>query len=244
MINVYWSPWYRQSNLYVDNYLNYPELDSAYLDLVKGKDNSNHADNFFNCYAFKSAVKNMYCLRNPYDVDFIYERGQCRSKTPPKTGIDLSVTSQIKSPSVKESSTINYCVNWIFFADKPLQIQTLHPWMHNTEMSKTAYYVPGQYDISSWFRPVEGAFQLFPGKNTFTSKENEPLIYVNFLTDEKINLQKFYLTPSLIEHSISCTHLKHYKKFTALNSLYKTFHKSKLRNRVLTEIKQNLLEDK
>ena len=43
MINVYWSPWYRQSNLYVDNYLNYPELDSAYLDLVKGKDNSNHA---------------------------------------------------------------------------------------------------------------------------------------------------------------------------------------------------------
>ena len=116
--------------------------------------------------------------------------------------------------------------------------------MHNTEMSKTAYYVPGQYDISSWFIPVEGAFQLFPGKNTFTSKENEPLIYVNFLTDEKINLQKFYLTPSLIEHSISCTHLKHYKKFTALNSLYKTFHKSKLRNRVLTEIKQNLLEDK
>lgn len=243
MINVYWSPWYRDERLYKENYLTHYEIDNLYADLVKKKDNSNFADNFFNCYAFKGAIKNTYCLRNPYSVDFVYENGNTISRNPPKSGYDLAMTSQIKSSSMINALTINYCVNWIFFADKPLKIQTFHPWMHETELSKTAFYVPGEFDISNWFRPVEGAYQLFPGKNSFKSNEGDPLIYINFLTEEKIKLQKFYLSKELIDFSLSCTNLKHYKKFTALNSLYKVFHKSRLKNKILSEIKNNLLEN-
>jgi len=243
MITVYWSPWYGNATTYNENYLTHYELDNVYSDLLAHKDPQNVRDNFFNCYAFKDFLKNMYCLRNPYSVDFRYENGNCISNVPPKAVYDLSVTSQVKASSVKDALTINYGASWIFFADKPLKIQTMHPWMHGTEASKTSFYVPGSFDISKWFRPIETACQLFPGENTFKSDEGEPLIYINFLTDEKIVLKKFYLTQDIINLSMSCLKLKYFKSFKALNYLYKVFTQSKLKNRILSEIKKNVIEE-
>lgn len=243
MITVYWSPWYRDHKVYAENYLAHYEPEKVYVDLVKQKEEKNIADNYFNCHAFKNFCKNLYSLKNPYTVDLFYEDGRAYSKNPPKTGYDLAITSQVKQPSVKNSLTVNYCVNWIFFADKPLNLQTLQPWMHKTESSKTSFYVPGTFDISRWFRPIEMACQLFPGEITFKSLEGEPLIYANFLTDEPIVLKKFYLTPELIDMSISCISLKNFKKFKSLNSLYRVFNRTLLQKKILKEIQKNVIEE-
>lgn len=243
MITVYWSPWYMNHDLYTENYLTHYEPEKVYTNLVKNKENSNIGDNFFNCHAFKNFCKNLYALKNPYTVDLIYENERVSSRNPPKIGYDLAMTSQTKSPSVKNCYTINYCVNWIFFADKPVELQTMHPWMHRTDMSKTAYYVPGQFDISKWFRPVEVACQLFPEENTFTAQEEEPLIYANFITNEPIKLKKFFLTPELISLSTSCTHLKRFKTFKSLNTLYKVFNTNLLQKKILKEIQKNVIEE-
>ena len=48
---------------------------------------------------FKDALKNMYCLRNPYSVNLRYENDQCISNTPPKAVYDLAMTSRVKSPA-------------------------------------------------------------------------------------------------------------------------------------------------
>lgn len=243
MITIYWSPWYGDHKTYTENYLSHYELEKVYIDLVKNKNEENIADNFFNCHAFKSFSKNLYSLKNPYTVDLIYSPdGKVVSRNPPRKGYDLAMTSQVKHPSVKNDLTINYCTNWIFFADKPVHIQTLQPWMHKTEASKTSYYVPGTFDISKWFRPIEMACQLFPGENTFKSLEGEPLIYANFLTDEPIILKKFYLTPELIDLSMSCIKLKYFKSFKSINSLYKIFQKSLLKKKILKEIQKNIIE--
>ena len=246
MTTVYWSPWYHDSNLYTDNYLTHYPIESVYKDLAKNKDSNNVTDNFFNCHAFKNFCKNMYYLRNPYTIDFefIPEQKRVVSKKPPGPNLmDLSVTTQIKQPSVKNDLTINYCVNWIFFADNPVTIQTLAPFMHDPEIYKTSYYVPGMYDISQWFRPFELALQMKPGQTTLKSYEGEPVVYVKFNTDEPIKIQKFYLTQSLINHSKSCMKLKGFKKFRSLKNLYQVFNNSFLRNRILKEIQENVIED-
>lgn len=243
MITVYWSPWYVDHSIYTDGYLTHYEPENVYTSLVKNKDNANITDNFFNCHAFKNFCKNLYALKNPYTVDFIYDHGQAVSRYQSKKTMDLAMTTHLKVPSIKNSTTINYCVNWIFFADKPVEIQTMHPWMHNREMSESCYYVPGQYDISKWFRPIEVACQLFPGENTFKSKEEDPLIYAKFLTDEPIVLKKFFLTPELIELTNSCTHLKRFKAFKSLNKLYSIFTRSLLQKKILKEIQKNVIDD-
>ena len=111
MITVYWSPWYADKKTYDENYLTHYGLDNVYADLLVHKDQSNARDNFFNCYAFKGAMKNMYCLRNPYSVDLRYENGKCISNAPPKAIYDLAMTSQVKAPSMQDALTINYGVS-------------------------------------------------------------------------------------------------------------------------------------
>ena len=53
MTTVYWSPWYINHDLYVENYLAHHELENVYSELVEFKNKSNIEDNFFNCHAFK-----------------------------------------------------------------------------------------------------------------------------------------------------------------------------------------------
>ena len=85
--------------------------------------------------------------------------------------------------------------------------------------------------------------ELFPGENTFKSKEEVPLIYVKFLTDEPVVLKKFFLTPELIELTNSCTHLKRFKAFKSLNKLYNIFTRSLLQKKILKEIQKNVIDD-
>ena len=47
MITVYWSPWYVDHSIYTDSYLTHYEPENVYTSLVKNKDNTNIADNFF-----------------------------------------------------------------------------------------------------------------------------------------------------------------------------------------------------
>ena len=82
-----------------------------------------------------------------------------------------------------------------------------------------------------------------PGQTTLKSYGGEPVVYVKFHTDDPINIKKFYLTQSLINHSKSCMNLKGFKKFINLKDLYKVFNNSFYRNRILKEIQENIIED-
>ena len=245
--NIYWSPWYQAEEPYNDHFLTHYPLENVYTDLLKTKESRNVVDNFFNCHAFKSFCKNMYMVRAPYDVNWRFlpdpnGGGRVESINPNPNIIDNSFIASIKQPSVNGSLTINYSCNWIFFADKPVQIQTFAPWMHDPEIYKTSYYVPGMYDISQWFRPFELALQMKPGQTTLKSYEGEPVVYVKFHSDEPIKLQRFYLTESLINHSTSCVGLKKFKSFKNLKDLYKVFTNTFLQQRILNEIKDNIIE--
>ena len=244
---IYWSPWYRGTEPYTDNYLAHYNIEGVYQDLVKDKETRNVSDNFFNCHAFKSFCKNLYFLRNPYTIDFKYipEEGRVISNKQPKGSLqDLApLLGQNKQPSVKNGLTINYSCNWIFFADKPVQLQTMAPFMHENEIYKTSYYVPGMYDISQWFRPFELALQMKPGQRDLKSIEGEPVVYVKFHTDDNIKLKRVFLTQELINHSMSCVNLKKFKTFRTLPNLYKIFNASYLRKKVLRELENNVLEN-
>jgi hypothetical protein len=113
--------------------------------------------------------------------------------------------------------------------------------MHKTELTNSGYYVPGTFDISKWFRPLEFAFQLWPGENNFKAAEDDPLLYVKFDTEEKLNLQEFYMTPEIYSISNSCISLKNFSRVKALNKLYDIFRGSGMQNKLLKEIQKNII---
>ena len=77
-------------------------------------------------------------------------------------------------------------------------------------------------------------------KNTYVFN-NQPLFYLRFLTDKKINLKRFALTPNLDSYGKKCVDAKSYfGPRRPLDYLYEKFTKSRTRDLVLKEIKENL----
>ncbi len=236
---VYWSPWHDPKS-YPEHFLSYPDPIKVLDSLKEHKNLENKLDNFFNCPGFVNSVKNTYMFTAPVDADIYVEDGYMKMDIDNSRAYDPN-TVIFKQQSLINSHTIRYNANYIFFAEEELYIHSTPPYLHKTEVTNHGYYVPGTMDISSWFRPLEYAYQMWPGHNRFKVTQDEPLMYVDFLTDDNIKLKKFYMTPELIEMSMSCVRLKYRRREKNLLKLYEIFRASKLRDRVLSEIKKNLL---
>jgi hypothetical protein len=104
------------------------------------------------------------------------------------------------------------------------------------------YYIGGGMDIGQWFRPIEGAIQLNQNTNTVTLNRHDPIAYVKFLTDEPIELKRFYLTKELEELSWGCIKYKNYEPRRALPFLYDKFRQRGLDKIITREIKRNVVE--
>jgi len=237
---VYWSPW-ADMDMYPEYQMAFDEPKSV---ISSYKDRINHAnqgDNFFKCPAFLDAVKNTYSLNAPWDVDFaVTPAGAIIDQSTRKDG-NLAHLYHIKNPSMYGAGTVNVFANWIMFSEEPVTIQTSPAYLHKSSITDTGFYVPGRYDISQWFRPIEAAFQLWPQANSLKCGLGEPMLYVNFLTNEPIEFKRFYMTPEIHELSMACVKFKQYQTIKNLERLYAVFTRNTLRTRLLKAIKDNLI---
>lgn len=239
MKTVYWSPW-QSPKSYAETFLSYADPVKLIEDISPNINPNNTLDNFYKCPAFVNSIKNTYLFKSPTNCDVTLNEGHIINNLDNTVAYDPNVL-QLKQPSMYNSYTVSMNVNWIFFSEESLEIESMHPYMHETSVSEHGYYVPGSYDISSWFRPLEYAFQLKPLHNRFCVSQDEPLLYIKFKTNEPVRLKKFRLTEELFRYSTSCIRLKMYRRDRNLRNLYGIFHRTKLRDMVLTEIKKNLL---
>jgi len=236
---VYWAPW-AFPEVYPEQYLSYADPVLLNEDLRPDVNNENKTDNFFMCPAYVNTLRNIFTIKSPSNCDVEFTNTHVVNHLPDTIPFNKNML-QLKMPSVKDSFTVKFSVGWIFFAEEELELESLPPYLHNTKLSQQGYYVPGSYDISSWFRPLEYAFQLHKGTNRFSVRQDDPLLYVKFKTKSPIELKKFYLTETLYKYSMSCVKLKMYRKEKNLKNLYGIFHETKFRDMVLKEIKKNLV---
>ena len=237
---VYWSPW-ADLDMYPEYQMAFDEPQSVLSSYKDRINHTNQGDNFFKCPAFLDSVKNMYSLNAPWDVDFaVLPNGEIIDQSTRKAA-SLAHLYHVKNPSMYGAGTVNVFANWIMFSDEPVTIQTSPAYLHKTSVTNTGFYVPGKYDISQWFRPIEAAFQLWPMANSLKCGLGEPMLYVNFLTNEPIEFKRFYMTPEIHELSMACVKFKQYQTIKNLDRLYAIFTRNSLRNKLLTAIKDNLI---
>jgi hypothetical protein len=240
MKTVYWAPWGNPDS-YSEFFLSYDEPVRLPEDLKIRHNKENTSDNYFRCPAFVDSIKNTFLVNSPTSVNITIGDGYLRNNLPPDYSYDQRLFA-VKQASCKNAHTIRYYANWIFFTEESLLIHSTPPYMHKTPVNNSGYYVPGSFDISQWFRPLEYAYQMWDNVDTFSVRANDPLMYVNFLTDEKVELKKFYLTKELYDLSMSCVRLKTYRRDRVLSKLYNIFSNSGIKSRILKEIKNNLIK--
>jgi len=236
MKTVYWAPWGHPSSELAERFISYSDPVNVLQDLQLLNNKNNKQDNFLNCPAFVNQYKNTFMFKSPTFADIEIRGNEI-------VGHNGTTNKHLitKQPSLINSHTIKVYANWIFFCEEELHMESMHPFMHRTTASNHGYYVPGGFDISQWFRPLEYAFQLFPDETKFKINQDEPMIYVRFNTTDRIQLKKFRLSQELFDHSISCVRLKDFWHQRNLKKLYEMFNQSRIKKNILKEIKNNIM---
>lgn len=253
-ITVYWAPWIdgeyegRQKERGVNQWV-YEEPQSVYRDLLAKKSDQKITKNFFQCPATRDALQNVYMIKCPFSTTsevLLKETGEVERVEQNWSQHSPDLLSQCRvelshAPSKTNELLLVVEYTYVFYCEEPLHMRMTAPWFHEAPHMRYGAAVPGAFDIGRWIRPVNFEMNLWPGETKMNFEEGEPMGYLEFGTDKKINFQRFETTPkfkSLVSDSIVIRN----KAFTpSLLKRYKIFDRSPIKKILLKEIKDNLL---
>ena len=190
------------------------------------------------CPAVAEEMFNLYGLKSIYDYEFSVN------------GLDVTTNDYNQEFFNRhviirdlETKMFSFTHNYIFFTDADSLEATIQipPYIDNLRMVNQCFSVPGKMDIGKWFRPIEFAFYLRDGVDSFSISEGEIYSYMQFHTKEKINFKKFMPTPALYDLSNACFNASKGRRFRRkkLEDTYKHFS---IKNLVLAGINSSLVE--
>lgn len=216
--------------------INYYEPSPGYEKIKNIKDTENSG--FKMCPSIKEQQKNVFNLKFPFDYELSFTNDTVQSSMYDQYFFD----SYVKIRSVKDK-ILSFSTYYGFFTEEDLQIQVTGCYLADNDFVNKTVFFPGTYNISKWFRPLECSYYLKRCVDNITIDRGDEYLSVQFLTNEKITLKKFYLTDRLKEISQSILASKSYKSKSVykLSQWYDMFNQSKFRSLILKEIKNNLL---
>jgi len=205
--------------------------------------NTQH-ESFIKCPAFKNLTKNLYSWNWP--VDSIYGYNAVSTDVNQIEVTPLTDTYVACHPPRNQTMTTGPSLEFSYrlhmFAEEPVEVMLTGPYLQKVEYQKYGFLTSGQFDIGQWFRTLNVEIQLYGNTGELHIKKDEPIFYVNFLTDRKIIFKRFELTQEIDTYSRKCITAKHLfgYKMPLLES-YSLFNKSRTRDILLKKIKENLV---
>lgn len=219
----------------------YPKPNILFKELRDKRNSEGYGDNFLFCPAVTDKFKKTLVFENamPSKYEYNFKNGQ--KIIDPISETYLAAES-VRDPSITTGPTIKFGMNYIFFADQPLDASFTPPYFHKPGYSKHGVVMPGEYNIGKWFRPYIFEVQMWDMAGEFEIGE-EPIFYVEFRTDKKIKFNYFNVTPALYHYAVSSIQVTSlFGKGQTLAERYLRFAKVGMREKILTEIKKNLIE--
>lgn len=243
---VYWSilPQEASKNYGYDNvpfYLNIREPVPCIEDFKHRNKDLLEMHNFLRCPCVKDLGNKVYALKSPVEYDLSWDGKQIYSSYYDQSFFNTNVKIKDASKGFISLRLLRY----VFFTEHECVADFTPPYMCDNDFAKKSLVLPGAFDISKWFRTVDVSF-FFTSQSKINIKEDDSLLYVKFNTKEPITFKKFLFTDKCNDVHAHCLNqkiFKHNKNVkTYLQDIYSRFSNSKLKNHVLKEIKNNLLE--
>lgn len=244
-VTVYWAPHSTPTEDGIGNWnMLYEEPQSLFKYWTQFSIKDEEEASMIQCPAFKNLAKNTYVFNSPIDTSYSFN-------APTRVGHQIELIPQTKeylaafiprNQTTSAGPNMELSFRLHMFAEEPLEIMLTGPYMHKTEYTKNGVLNGGQFDIGQWFRPINCEIQLFGQQGQIDFKKDEPLFYVKFLTDKKIELKRFELTPELDTYGKKCISAKNmFGLRKPLSFSYDKFMKTRTRDIVLKKIKENLI---
>ncbi len=242
-ITVYWSPAFNIDQKDNDWSLLYIKPKSLFKEIQEKRLDSAPPANFLACPAFSNKYKKTYVIRGSqachYNYDYENDNKIMNIIDPRSYPIASS-----REQAFSFGPSFEFFFHHLFFADEPLIASFTPPYYHEPKHVKYGCTVPGEFDIGQWFRPFNFEMQTWKNKGDIFIEENEPLFYVEFKTDRPIIFKNFLINDKLSDYSKVCSTSRNVFGFDkTLSTRYKRFKQVGMREKILTEIKKNLIEE-
>lgn len=242
---VYWSPMCSPDDAdYGEWNMMYPDPKLLMHELMEKRNKEDkNPRGFLQCPAATGRFKHTYVFRNGMrsEIEFdmtIPEIPKIESLG--KTGVNF----KIERPSAfTEGASFAFMQKYLFFAEEPTMGVFSTPMMHKPGYTQYGTLIPGAFDISSWFRPMNIEIQTWETKGKLILEDDEPLFYFEVLTDREIILKRFVCNHALIKYADSCAQSPMwYGNNLPLAKRYSKFKQSQMNKIILKEIKNNLVD--
>lgn len=240
-ITVYWSPspFLLEQESYLMLYSNPKKVINT-----NNKSKNLSKNSFFSCPATKDLFKNIYCFNN--ELNNIIELPEDIDEGVVLNWLDVKSPVDVFHPRI--SSLQNYCnlqynMGWLMFADEPLVARFTSPYFPATTPAEGAILSAGEFDIGSWYRPFLLDYHIPYSTKTLCFKKDDPLFYVEFKTNKKIEFKRYNLSAKLNNIASELSNSSQgYGKFNSFIERYSMFKNSSIQKIILSEIKNNLIE--
>lgn len=236
-VNIYWAPLF--NNSHKDWSFLYQKPQTLFNDLGNDviKDKGENAL-FFSCPAISNKFTKTYVFKSSMDSSYKYNEQAIEPTT--RSWIHAEY---VRTPTLKAGPLINFNLDYIFFAEEPVDAYFTPPFFHKPQYTNYGSVIPGEFDIGKWFRPYTFEVQTWSTSGEFHIKKDEPLFYVEFKTNKKINLQMFSVNDQIIKYTDACVNATTLLGLprSSLIDRYKLFKNIGMREKILLEIRKNIL---
>lgn len=194
------------------------------------------------CPAFISYYKNVFIYRSPVDIDISHESGRYEWKTSLSDQKAIDNLVDVRD----DSGMLTLGMFSFFFCEESLIVEQLHPFFLDGDVASKCETICGSFDISQWFRPLQPAFRFRERQqpDEVSIKRGDPLYFIRFVTQRRVQFQQFKPCPELIDLSNQISEVKTstYDFYKSLTNYYEIFKIRRMHRRISDLIKKNLVD--
>ncbi len=241
-INVYWAIEPSHGQIEDWSFL-YPKPKSLFSELIEERSNPKNKKSYFLCPAVSAKFKKTLTFNNAVTSSYEFGKNQQEFYINP-TSDQFINAKYVREPAITKGATFLFSLNYLFFADDSLDVSFTAPYFHEPKYVNNGTVLPGEFNIGQWFRPYNFEVQMWKESGTFSIEDGEPLFYVEFKTDRPIVLHRFSKSEKLLQYQLANMHSNLlFGPFQTLSEKYEKFKQVGFKEKILTEIKKNLIDE-
>jgi hypothetical protein len=182
------------------------------------RDKTKKNKGIFMCPSFIERTKNIFYFNVPYDFTI--------------------ASNNLDNAGIIGAKHIKLPFSLLLFSDTDLDVLFSSPYFH-TVSHCNAFIPPTKLNIGNWYRPFNVQYLTFDDSVVFL--KNEPLAYLEFLTDYNIVFKEYNFLPVFQQYiGNSAGVFSKYLKYISLKDRYIVFNASNFKNKIISLCKINL----
>lgn len=229
--DVFWCPFLLDGDWHNTGYFE-PEPLIKYL--VSERDNEVE---YLKCPAWHDYYKNAFLMRSPVDLTLQVNTLPTGEKVLMTKDFNQNFYNTHIMPRFDQNNKFSMFTldfSYVFYSEHDVSMELIPATMEKTDFIKNTNLISGEYNIAKWIRPVSPAFEVIDDQKVLTIKRGDPLYYIRFNTDKKVNLIRVEQSSTIEKVEKACARLKFFVPRNTLQENYQAaaslinVHKGKL----------------